>query len=429
MRESIGGTWTMQIVIVFILFFVAFITLTINYTRAFKVKNEIISIIEREDGFTYSALDSSISDPAGARELIASYLTNNGYSAKGKCDLNWTGVTSIDINKANEDSTYQLVDNDHKNDKYYYCIQKIQVPVQGKKHKELYNYNNRAYYRVRLFFKFSIPVLGDLTTFKVEGESLEVYFNGDGLKLFAADTDGGVIEKTVDIIQESTDKTPPTVPTVFKLTNPVIKEGSATFTINVGGSTDDDSGKITYQFNDEGSKIIYQVKINGTWQDCTGNAYYGTLANKDANYTITARACDSAGNCSNETSRNIQMNARRLYIWQVYQYMRADSGDVVIGQPSENEINDNLRSGKMAENVYNMYNSPEATKYFDEKGIPQTVTNLYKGILGRNYDEDGYNSNVSTYQSYGKDNILKVFVNSEEAQKLYAYWGLGTGAV
>ena len=181
MRESIGGTWTMQIVIVFILFFVAFITLTINYTRAYKVKNEVINIIEREDGFTYSA--TSIPDGAGARELIAGYLTNYGYSAKGRCEIGWTGVNSINPADADNISTYELVDNSKKNNKYYYCVQKVQVPIKGKSHTEKYNYKNRSYYKVRLFFKFSVPVFGDLTTFKVDGESIEVYFNGDMLPM------------------------------------------------------------------------------------------------------------------------------------------------------------------------------------------------------------------------------------------------------
>ena len=415
MRESIGGTWTMQIVIVFILFFVAFITLTINYTRAFKVKNEIISIIEREDGFTYSA-SNKIQDGAGARELIASYLTNNGYSAKGRCDLNWTGVTSIDINKADDDSIYQLVDDAHKNDKYYYCIQKIQVPVKGKANPEKYNYNNRAYYRVRLFFKFSIPVFGDLTTFKVEGESLEVYFNGDGLKLFAADTDGGFIEKNTNVIQKSGDKTAPTIPSSFVLTAPNVKHGSATYTLKLGGSTDD-SGKVTYQVN-----------INNHWIDCPNGVYYGTLANKDTNYMVYYRACDDAGNCS-DTKPGITINPKRLYIWQVYQYMRANSSDVVIGQPTEREISTNLANNTMAQNVYNMYSSPEANNYFGNQGTTQSVSNFYQGILGRNYDPDGYTSNIAVYDNNGKASAIKVFVNSKEAQDLYKEWGLGAGTI
>ena len=47
MKEAIGGSWLMQIVIFFVLLFAAFLCFAINYTRAFKVKNELIKTIQR----------------------------------------------------------------------------------------------------------------------------------------------------------------------------------------------------------------------------------------------------------------------------------------------------------------------------------------------------------------------------------------------
>ena len=44
MRQAIGTTWIMQLVIIFMLIFVAFLALTINYTKAFKMKNREIHI-------------------------------------------------------------------------------------------------------------------------------------------------------------------------------------------------------------------------------------------------------------------------------------------------------------------------------------------------------------------------------------------------
>ena len=43
MRDSIGGTWIMGIFIVFIALFASFMAYSISYTRAFRVKNEIIN--------------------------------------------------------------------------------------------------------------------------------------------------------------------------------------------------------------------------------------------------------------------------------------------------------------------------------------------------------------------------------------------------
>ena len=52
MRESIGGAWLIGIVIVFIFMFAAFMTYSDSYSKAFALKNEIVSIIEENEGFT-----------------------------------------------------------------------------------------------------------------------------------------------------------------------------------------------------------------------------------------------------------------------------------------------------------------------------------------------------------------------------------------
>ena len=52
MRESIGASWMLGIVVVFVFLFLFFLTYSINYTRAFNVKNEIINYIEHAEGYT-----------------------------------------------------------------------------------------------------------------------------------------------------------------------------------------------------------------------------------------------------------------------------------------------------------------------------------------------------------------------------------------
>ena len=47
MREVIGGTWLTQLVIVIMFVFVAFLALSMNYSKAFRVKNEVISFVEK----------------------------------------------------------------------------------------------------------------------------------------------------------------------------------------------------------------------------------------------------------------------------------------------------------------------------------------------------------------------------------------------
>ena len=50
MREVSGSTWVFQLMIIFILIFACFLCLVINYSKAYRVKNEVLSIIEKYEG-------------------------------------------------------------------------------------------------------------------------------------------------------------------------------------------------------------------------------------------------------------------------------------------------------------------------------------------------------------------------------------------
>ena len=159
MRETIASTWVYQLVIVFILLFVGFLVLSITYTKNYKNKNEMISIIEKYEGVN----DDSI-------KIINNYLAYNNYRAKGKCDAskNWLGSTDLKSN------VLEKVKNDTK---YYYCIRKEysankgsgngQTSKSGKKSKK--------YYQIKTFFKFNLPILGDFATFSIDGTTNDIF--------------------------------------------------------------------------------------------------------------------------------------------------------------------------------------------------------------------------------------------------------------
>ena len=52
MREAIGGTMLMYIVIFFLFVYIAFMAVVINYGRVFRVKNGLISYIENSEGIS-----------------------------------------------------------------------------------------------------------------------------------------------------------------------------------------------------------------------------------------------------------------------------------------------------------------------------------------------------------------------------------------
>lgn|SRR5574344_1129813 len=149
MRETIGSTWVFQLVIVFILLFASYLALTINYSKSFKVKNEVITIIENNEGMTEDGI-----------KLVGSYLTGSSYNTMGHCPIGWVGAKSLEgtvnsLEAVGNSSTY-----------YYYCINKITG----------YHtvYANRSYYKIRLFFKFDLPVIGQISTFNVDGQTNEI---------------------------------------------------------------------------------------------------------------------------------------------------------------------------------------------------------------------------------------------------------------
>ena len=52
MREAVGGTMLMYIVVVFLIVYIIFMSVVINYGRVFRVKNALISKIENDEGIT-----------------------------------------------------------------------------------------------------------------------------------------------------------------------------------------------------------------------------------------------------------------------------------------------------------------------------------------------------------------------------------------
>lgn len=164
MRRAIGSTWTFQIMLIFVLLFASFLAIYINFSRTFKLKNEVINIIEREEGMSDNSSRNS-----GAIQLIGRYLTTNAYSNKGYCpsEIGWYGATSIDGNGIND------LEEARVRQRYYYCVRK----VVGYDDKNFY----KAYYEVQLFMKFDLPFIGNIYTFDVEGETVDIDFSSDNL--------------------------------------------------------------------------------------------------------------------------------------------------------------------------------------------------------------------------------------------------------
>ena len=148
MREAIGGTWMMGIVVFFIVLFTGYLALSVNHSRAFNVKNAIIEIIEKHDGHTICA-----------QEEIRCYLLNVGYATGGNC-------TALPERADNEAVLDQWNDNVWEGQGSFtggsaYCLMRHETRV----------VHRQAYYSVAVFFRVDLPILRGVFNFPIFGET------------------------------------------------------------------------------------------------------------------------------------------------------------------------------------------------------------------------------------------------------------------
>lgn len=173
MKNSISSIWLVGILMVFILIFACYISVTISYTSSFKMKNEMLNIIEKHKGFTTNVGSygnaklefggESVVVNSGAFQTINLYLLGNAYTAKGECPKSdeglWYGATDLVYKVDRSGSNFEVA---NANKTYYYCVAKF---VQ----------ENNTYYKVRLFYKFEFPVFTEFLSVRVDGMTDEIY--------------------------------------------------------------------------------------------------------------------------------------------------------------------------------------------------------------------------------------------------------------
>ncbi len=162
MREAIGGAMSIQIIIIFLLIVNAYLAFTVNYTKAFRVKNEIISIIEKNEGFTGGQYGGCVNGDNACNQ-IQTYLNQVGYNTNEfRCDTDY--------------------------EKQYggYCLKRI---IEG-----THNTQNMgaqyvgSHYAVETFVQIRFPILDKLLpalsrVFAVRGETKTIYSSGTNSEL------------------------------------------------------------------------------------------------------------------------------------------------------------------------------------------------------------------------------------------------------
>ena len=131
MRESLGGAMLLNLVVIFTGLVIVFFIGILSYSKAYRIKNRIIEIIEKHEKY----------DDDVANEINPD-LRNAGYNASSptKC------------------GKYETIDNLNVYG-YNYCVFNSE------------NSQNGNYYQVVTFIRFEIPIIGDVLTFPVYGET------------------------------------------------------------------------------------------------------------------------------------------------------------------------------------------------------------------------------------------------------------------
>ena len=164
MKESISATTIFQIVILFILLFTAIMCLTINNSNAFGVKDEIINIIEMNNGNYLSDDNNTLS------EEIVDAISANSYRTTGICD---SGFQGFERNGEPVSS----------GERASVCIRKVEVTT------AIDNYLTSilgstvvtdefvpgSYYQIVVFYQLDLPVIRQVYNFQTKGETRIIY--------------------------------------------------------------------------------------------------------------------------------------------------------------------------------------------------------------------------------------------------------------
>ena len=151
MKEAIGNTFLVTLAILFLSLIMLLLVYSLTYSKAYKAKNKIVSVIEKYDGFT---------DDAKAE--ADTHLHSMGYK------ISAYGATCQSLVEEDDlDSSTVTIVHDLSAGDYDYCVYEISS-TRGK------------YYHIVTFMHFDIPVIGGYLNFAIKGDSRVIYSDLEG---------------------------------------------------------------------------------------------------------------------------------------------------------------------------------------------------------------------------------------------------------
>ena len=176
MREAVGSALLLNIVLVFIGIVSMILVGSIAYSKAYKVKNRIVNIIEKYNGKCFDD-DSDPNSLGKCWKEVEDELKNMGYSSN--ISSGCPNLNSEDIKINNAISIEQVYPVTNFNYGHKYCVYKYslcdKVVKEGLNIVCADDANQSHYYKVYSFMHFDIPVIGSFLEFKVSGETRQFY--------------------------------------------------------------------------------------------------------------------------------------------------------------------------------------------------------------------------------------------------------------
>ncbi|MDO5568543.1 MAG: hypothetical protein Q4G04_00320 [bacterium] len=142
MRDAFGGAGLIRWFLIFLGIYIIFIGIAINYAKAFRVKNKVISIID-----TYGYINENCAVKTDTDAIIKEYLSSVHYNP----NVSQHTITNSDCMEGSTLGNNGV------------CIKKISTDP------------NTYYYSVSTYLVFNFPIFGIEFPISINGETRQYY--------------------------------------------------------------------------------------------------------------------------------------------------------------------------------------------------------------------------------------------------------------
>lgn len=155
MRDAFGGITSLAIIVVFLVLVSGYLAFNVNYTKAFRVKNKIVSMFEQYEGNCGGGIPGATSDACD--QIITDYINKIGYSVPiGPLDPN--SIFECPLGSTCEKRCLPIG----------YCWMKVDVTTAS-------DIEDKAYYKIATRIQMDIPIINKimphLRIFQITGDT------------------------------------------------------------------------------------------------------------------------------------------------------------------------------------------------------------------------------------------------------------------